>query len=507
MSVLKSCTCPKAPSLNITNIKSRPTHPAVGGDIPRIAADRLERVKDALGIPLLFDGQQPVVVAAEELLLPVEDVEVGLVDVVAGARRGGLDGRDDVLGHGLLVGDHLGPVLGGVAPGRRVLHVDGGVAPVRVHGVVDAGGGRGVEGDAGGEDAVLVGAVADGRDVGGAGGVVGQHVARDEAGAEVVGLDLDVAVGQGAHPLVVVVAVAGVAGGARRVGDGEVGEDVEEGLEDGLCLVGRLVVRRQRVDGEDVAAVEEDDHGALVCHAGKEGVESVEHLPPLLLRGVGRCRLQADAANAGVGVGADGDGGDDAKGPRAAAAEGPEEVRVLGARGGDDLSVCGDDLELESLVGGHAEVGSEGRVAATLYVTAGGADSGALAADDDEAGRFAGLGDLVAEDAGAHFQGGAVPEVVGPVYHGDVLKLVGPGGEGSRAGRSAEMTGTEWVSMCALWRSMRGGDGRGKEEMVGLLVTRVPDEETDVVVSSKVDGLNDILGGCHLDGVVDVVAK
>lgn len=41
---------------------------------------------------------------------------------------------------------------------------------------------------------------------------------------------------------------------------------------------------------------------------------------------------------------------------------------------------------------------------------------------------------------------------------------------------------------------------------ISLLMTRVSDEEADVVVTGEVDGLDDVLGGGDLDGILDVVA-
>ncbi|KAJ0159636.1 hypothetical protein CTA2_9366, partial [Colletotrichum tanaceti] len=447
------------------------THPPVVCDGPRLAADGVADVEEALGVPLLLEAQQGLVVAPEEGLLEAGLPEVGLVHVGAAGGGQGLDLLHEDVGHEVLVGEHVGP------GGREV--PDGG------QGGVDEGGAPGGRDRVGPlvAEAADVGADADeGGALGGEaareGAEAGDVGARDEAAAVLGDADLDVADGQGAEVPVVVAAVAVGLGVGDGVLNGEAVEAGDEGREQGADLVGRLAKGGQGRDLEEGGGEVVDDHGAPVDHGGELLVEGVDGLEKGRAVVVGGHDDEGGAADPGVGVGLDGHGGDDAPVAGPAAGQGPEQVGVLRLGGGQEGSVGRDDVPLEDVVGAEAEAGREGAVAAALGVAAGDADGRALAADDGEAGGVGGLHDVEALGAGADPDGLAAVGGRVPVDDLGVVHVVRPDGEGAGAGGAAE-----------------------------VVVAGVADDEADVVLAGEGDGGPDVLRGPGVDGVDDVVAQ
>ena len=323
-----------------------PAHTTRLGNTPGITTNTLEDIEEVVGIPLRLDLEQRRVVSAEESLLPVGLTEVALVLVAAAARGDGLELRHVLVGNLVLVSDHLGPG-GCLVPACADLHGHCGVAQGGEDGVRDVAGLGDVHADSDGDDAVA-GQVA--QHGGHAGGVVLEHVTGDQTAAVLVSGDREVTVGQRTHVLVVVVVVGVVLGVGDLVGDTEVREGRGEGGQDGLDVVGGLVVRGQRVDGKDARNHLVDNGDARIGHSGQEGVELGDGLPEGL-GVVGRGReLEASAGDLGVRVSLDGDRHDHTVVTSTAAAQSPVKIGVLAARSSDQLAVGGDNLEGQCVV-------------------------------------------------------------------------------------------------------------------------------------------------------------
>jgi hypothetical protein len=110
----------------------------------------------------------------------------------------------------------------------------------------------------------------------------------------------------------------------------------------------------------------------------------------------------------------------------ASAAESPVQVTVLGPARGENLSLGGDDLELEGLIGGETVGGAESGVAATLGEASGDGNGGTFTGDDNEVLCCGGLDSLSADDTGGDLESWSAVECVGVVDDLSVLEVPEP---------------------------------------------------------------------------------
>src|SRR6266699_3398857 len=153
---------------------------------------------------------------------------------------------------------------------------------------------------------------------------------------------------------------------------------------------------------------------------------------------VGRRDFERGPSDGGVRVSAHPHRGDDSVVATAAAAQCPEEIAVLSARCRDNQPRSRDDLHLERLVSSEPKLGTKQRVAATLKVATGHADSGAFAGDNNETRSTGGLHGLVAKDASSEGGRGALVMRIRPGREADALQLICPDAQGPCAGRTTE---------------------------------------------------------------------
>ena len=381
----------------------------------------------------MLDGKESGVVGAEEGLLPVGLLEVALVHVGAAAGRHGLDLRHELVGHDLLRGDHLGPRRG-VVPGGGELHVHGGGSPGGQHGVVDAGGLGVVGGAADGQDALgsqvlqdnLEGVV-----------VVHQDATGDQPAAVLVILDGQVSVGQRAHVVAVVVEVRQLSV-AREERNAELVEDGGKRSKKSVVdEVRRRVVHGDGVDDEDLVGEIVDHHRAVVNHGGEQGVELGDGLVEVLGSGRRGRELEGRAANGRFGMDLESSRDDDAV-TGTAAAQSPEQIGVLGARGSDDRAGSSNNLEFQSLVGTESESSAERGMATTLGEATGDADGRAFASDSDIARAVSSFQELEALDAGTDGYGRAVVTSALVVDDVGALEVVGPDSQSASTSGTTE---------------------------------------------------------------------
>ena len=102
---------------------------------PSIRADRLKSIEQSVGIILVLDLQQAIIVDAIEGLLPVRLLEVALVHVRSRVRSQSLEQRDVVVSHLVLLDDHFG--AGIPLPGSRKSGINERLTPGRQDSVVD----------------------------------------------------------------------------------------------------------------------------------------------------------------------------------------------------------------------------------------------------------------------------------------------------------------------------------------------------------------------------------
>lgn len=412
------------------------------GHRPVLATGTLGDVEDMVGIILLLDLAELGVVIAEEFLLPVLLTEAALVLVGARARGHGLELGNVVVGNAQLVGDHLGP-RGSLVPGGTELHGHGGVTPGledSVGGVVGVGD---VQADADGDETVGGDVAEDGDEIG---GVRGKGVTGEEAAAVVVLADLEVAVGEGSHVLLVVVVVRGVLGVSDGVLDAQVGQSREEGRQDGLDLSGGLVVGGQGVDEEDLVGHLIDDGGAGINHGGQQGVEALHSLVEEIGGDVGDGEFERSTGDGGIGMGLDGERGDNTEVTGTTTTEGPVQIGVVGPGGRDDLARSGDNLEGQGLVSTQTEGSAQGGVTAAHGVSTSEADSRAFAADDNNSLSVSSIEHIVARDTTAQLDSRTRVGGIRPLCDFDVVQVVSPDGQGTSTGGTAKVA-ERWISI------------------------------------------------------------
>lgn len=139
------------------------------------------------------------------------------------------------------------------------------------------------------------------------------------------------------------------------------------------------------------------------------------------------------------------------------------------------LASTGDDLPLKGLVCRHTVTRAEGRVATSLGVATGNADSRAFTTNDLQTLGIRGRVCLASKDTGTHLDSLALVVLIIPVLELDVLKVVHPE--------------TESTSASAL---------------AIVVVASVTDGETNVAVVHKLDAGRHIGGRRDVDAVLDV---
>lgn len=409
-------------------------------------------------------------------MLEVRLLEVCLVHVGAGARGGLLNGGHDDIGHEVLVLQHLVPVLGLERPRSGKGGVHEGLAPGWKDGVLivlaklgDIGTDTD-EGDAGlGDEA---GGLGEGS------GVVLDGVDGDETAAVLGNADLDVAGGERAEVLVVVVIVGLRLGVAGSVLDAHGIKSLEVGSHDVLNLLLGFAVGSHGGDHKEGAGEIVDNHGTGGNHIGEGRVESIDGSIELLGRVLSREEGEGSATNLSIGEGLDGHADNDTIVTGATTGESPVEVRVLGARSLDETAISSDDLPFKGVVSRQTEAGAESRVTTTLSIATRDTDSRALAANDDLTLGLARSENLITLDTGTKLDGRTRVVLVIPGLEVNLLQVMGPDREGTGTG------------------------GTAKVVMAG-----VADDEADVVIVGKVDGGGHIGSRPDIDGVPHVVAQ
>lgn len=468
----------KGASLCFTTGTLNLAQPSIRSLGPALAVHRLGGIEEALGIILVLDRLQRLVVAPKELLLEVLLPRVALVHVRAAARRHRLDRRHDCVGHELAALGHEPPLRRVKRPLGRQRNVHESLAPRRKNRVGAVGAELGhVGAHADPRDALLRDALGRGVQLGGRDRAL-EDLARDEAAAVLRDADLDGAVGERAKVLVIVVVVVGRLRVRGGMGDVEGVELGDKGGDDLADLGLGLSVGRERRDHEEGGGEVVDNHRAGADHARERGVEGVDAGPELVLRDRGGEEGEGHAANLLVRECLGRQADNDTIVAATAARERPVQVRVTRTRRREEAPVGRDDFVLERVVGRQAEARAESRMSATLGVTASEANRRALARHHHLA---LGLGrreDLEALHTGADLDGGAGVEGVGEGLEVDALEVVGPDGQGSGTGRATK-----------------------------VVVAGVANDKANVVLLGKGNRLLDVVAGLGLDGVADVVAQ
>lgn len=144
------------------------------------------------------------------------------------------------------------------------------------------------------------------------------------------------------------------------------------------------------------------------------------------------------------------------------------------------------------LVSSHTVSRSQSRVSTTLAVSAGDTNSRAGPSNNLETLVEGSLVDLEALDASAHLDSLASVVLVRPVLELNVLEVVGPKAESTRAGALA----IEVVASvtCVDVSSHFSNSGR----------SALTDDQTDVVLLGEVNACSDVGGAFNPEGVVDV---
>lgn len=458
---------------------------------PVVAANGLESVEEVVGIPLLLDLEQGRVIDAEESVLPVGLAEIGLVLVAAAARGDRLQLGHILVGHLVLIGHHVGP-RSGLVPVGTDLHGDGGIAHGGEDGVGDITGLRDVHTDTDGDDTVL-GDVTDDR--GEASSVVVEHIPGDQPTTVLVLTHAEVTVGQGAHVLVVVLIVRGVLGIGNGVRDAQGIKDLEEGRQESLDIVGCLVVRSDRVDGEEGGGDLVDDGGAGINHLGQQTVELGDSLVEVVCGGLAGEELHISASNRGVGVRLDGGRDDHTIVTGTTTAESPEEVGVRGPVGSDQLSSRRDDLELQGVIGTQSVGGAEGGVSTSLNIATSEADGRTFTSDHHQTLGVSCLHHLEAHHTSTDLECGTLVVSVGPIPILNVVEVVHPNRKSTSTGGASKVTAPP-VSIPSANLFYNHS-----------LMTSVANDKADVVLAGEVDGSNHIVARGDIDGVIDVVAQ
>lgn len=264
-----------------------------------------------------------------------------------------------------------------------------------------------------------------------------------------------------------------------RVPDAQPRQAVREGLDQGDQVRHGDARARERGDGEAGVGEVPDAHGARVDKGRERLVVQRNGLVEGVLADVGIGEGQVEARHGRGRVRLGSHRPYHAVGAAAAAAQRPVQVSVLVvARGRDEAARAVDDLPAEDLVSGETVPRRQGRVAASLAVSACRADGGTLAADELEAARVGGLVDL--EPLHARSQGDSGARVAGVVVvvELDALEVVRP---------DAESAGARGLAL--------------------VVMAGVAHNHADVVRVGELQRLGDVMGRGDIDGVDDVVTQ
>lgn len=144
------------------------------------------------------------------------------------------------------------------------------------------------------------------------------------------------------------------------------------------------------------------------------------------------------------------------------------------------------------LVSSHTVGGSQGRVSTALAISAGNTNSRARSSDDLKTLVKGSLVDLEALDTSAHLDSLASVVLVRPVLELNILEIVGPKAESTRAGAlSIEVVASV---TCIDVSSHFSNSGR----------SALTDDQTDVVLLGEVNTCSDVGGALNPERVVDV---
>lgn len=113
------------------------THPAITANLPSLATNTFENIKQMIWVPFFLNREQLRVVDSVELRLPIRLLEIRLVHIRAASRCGLFDLRYQLIRHGILQAYHSVPVFWVGGPWCEDLQLQDGVPPCSKNRVMD----------------------------------------------------------------------------------------------------------------------------------------------------------------------------------------------------------------------------------------------------------------------------------------------------------------------------------------------------------------------------------
>lgn len=441
----------------------------LAGDVPALAADGRGSPEEVLGIDLLLDLNEAVVVAAVEGLRELRVHQVTLIEVATRPGRDVFETLAEVVGQ-LLVNSldfGLGAALvphetndaehHDVAPGRVDGAIRGIVDLVGVDVVVD-------------EESTLLDDATESLDGGVAELLVLPVLLRHETRCSTGSTATD---GHG-REVVQPSALEGLVLEELKLGvDTESLPVVKKRLNKLFEIHELHAGDHERLAPPRVAAVGQTRHAAVAVGlvrrvVGVAGPVGLDGLPEGLI-------VDAHFDSGGVPghtgedsllEDTDGHGSDDTPGCGATATHGPEEVGILLLVGSDEATVRSNDVDGQNLVGSHTIERSDRGVTTAGEIATGDTDSAALTTNSIVAVLLASSVHLVDHDTGTHLESRALVATTSGLVvldHFDVVEVVSPKGQSTSTGVLSEE-----------------------------VVASVANDKTDVEVTSEVDGELDL---------------